>query len=75
MPRDNDTKICETYEEIDCMINASFHWMKNKTADSILVKPCNCLLACRSIEYMVTFDEEMPLNEFLTDEPVKLPKK
>lgn len=75
MPRDNVTKICETYDEVQCMIRSQRYWTGYKTSNTTSIKPCDCLNACRSVEYLVSFEKEMPLEDLVTDQPVDLPEK
>lgn len=75
MPREDKTKICEDYDEVKCMLNASRYWMNHKTSETISIKPCDCLTACRSITYMPSFEKETPLEDLVTDQPVPLLEK
>lgn len=75
MPRENKDKICQSYEEVKCLIEASKYWSTQKTSKTNSLKPCDCLDTCRNAEYFVRFKKMTELIDSETKKPHKFLKK
>lgn len=60
MPRNNETKICEKYEEMKCLLEVVANFTNQKTSRSL--KPCDCLENCNKLEYFVDFGDQQKDN-------------
>lgn len=74
MPRDDKTKICENYSEMECLIDAKSYWINHKTSSSTSIKPCDCLDHCNNVEYFVKFTKNSDLDPLLQNLHKKLEK-
>lgn len=75
MPREDKTRICQSYEEVACLINATDFWSSHKTSKTYTINPCDCLFTCRNAEYFVRFKKRNALVDSVTKVPIKLLKK
>lgn len=75
MPRDDKTPICETFEEVNCLIEAENHWTSHKTTETTSINPCDCLDTCNNVEYSVKYTKRLNLTEFIEDNSFEMPKK
>lgn len=75
MPRDEGTKICQNFSEIDCQIRAYWSWLSEEDPEARSINNCECLLSCNFVKYSTDFYKSAPLEELVTDLPVKYPEK
>ena len=75
MPREDKTRICETYNEMKCLIDAKNYWTNHKTSSPASLKPCDCLDNCNNIEYFVRFKKNSALEDLLSLNLHDVPEK
>lgn len=75
MPHEDKARICQSYQEVECLIAANRYWTTHKTSNTNSIKPCDCLDTCRNVEYFVRFKKVSELLDPMTNEPFHLLKK
>lgn len=75
MPREDKTRICETYSEMQCLIDANNYWINHETSSPSSFKPCDCLDNCNNVEYFVRFKKNADLEDLLAENILELPEK
>lgn len=61
MPRNDSTRICTNYDEVDCMFHAERVW-KSKNEN------CDCLESCNGINYFSKFSQDVYLRNAIDDD-------